>query len=57
MDVVMSVSGNWSSALQTTFLLIPVQLGECWGIAANGVLPAEDLKIDYVLTGGFSSCL
>lgn len=57
LDIVRSVSGKWNSSFQTMFLLIPVHLGGCWGIAANGVLPPEDLKIDYVLAGGFSSYL
>lgn len=55
LDVVMSVSGNRNSSFQTMLLLIPVHLGGCWGIAVNGVLPPEDLKINYMLTGGFNS--
>lgn len=54
-DMVMSISGNWNSSFQIMFLLIPVHLGGCWGIAANGVLPPGDLKINYMLAGGFSS--
>lgn len=54
LDVAMSVSGNWNSSFQTILLLIPVHLGGCWGIAANGVLLLEDLKINYMLTGGFN---
>lgn len=54
LGVVMSISGNWNSSFLTMSLLIPVHLGGCWAIAANGVLPTEELKINYIMTGGFS---
>lgn len=57
LDAKMSVNGNWNSSLLTMFLLILVHLGACWGTAPNEVLTPEDLKINYILTGGFSSYL
>lgn len=57
LDVVMSISGKWNSSFLTMFLLIPVHLGGCWGVAANGVHSPEDLKINYMLTCGFSPYL